>query len=190
MSLISQETLKTILIVIAVMFIYNKLSSTKEGYSIRYSALSGANNMVLTDEKGNLSSIQFPKGIIVAWTGTIAPEGWALCDGTTNGTPDLRGRFILGLNSNTNKNPGFTVSEITNTGGAERVTLTPGQMPKHSHTADTNSGGQKGDWPPGAQYGTFRFSAWNDIRNTSEAGNNESHENMPPFYTLAYIMKL
>ena len=34
-----------------------------------------------------------PKGVIVAWNSEVAPAGWALCDGT-NGTPDLRGRFI------------------------------------------------------------------------------------------------
>jgi microcystin-dependent protein len=34
-----------------------------------------------------------PTGIIVAYNGITAPSGWALCDGT-NGTPDLRGRFI------------------------------------------------------------------------------------------------
>ena len=38
-----------------------------------------------------------PAGVIVMWSGVVAliPLGWALCDGT-NGTPDLRGRFILG----------------------------------------------------------------------------------------------
>ena len=38
-----------------------------------------------------------PKGTIVAFNGTTAPTGWAICDGkTVNGykTPDLRGRFI------------------------------------------------------------------------------------------------
>ena len=34
-----------------------------------------------------------PKGTIVAFNSDKAPNGWALCDGT-NGTPDLRGRFI------------------------------------------------------------------------------------------------
>ncbi len=39
----------------------------------------------------------FPPGGIIMWSGLEAdiPKGWALCDGA-NGTPDLRGRFVLG----------------------------------------------------------------------------------------------
>ena len=38
-----------------------------------------------------------PIGGIAGWSGTITdiPIGWQLCDGT-NGTPDLRNRFIYG----------------------------------------------------------------------------------------------
>ena len=38
-----------------------------------------------------------PAGGIIMWSGSAdaIPTGWALCDGT-NGTPDLRGRFIVG----------------------------------------------------------------------------------------------
>lgn len=36
-----------------------------------------------------------PKGGIIMWSGTTVPDGWSLCDGT-NGTPDLRERFIIG----------------------------------------------------------------------------------------------
>ena len=34
-----------------------------------------------------------PRGCIIAYNAEIAPDGWAICDGTNN-TPDLRGRFI------------------------------------------------------------------------------------------------
>ena len=46
--------------------------------------------------KGFVNSV-VPKGTIVLWSGTIAtiPNGWVLCDGT-NGTPDLRNRFVVG----------------------------------------------------------------------------------------------
>ena len=39
-----------------------------------------------------------PKKVIVMWHGTAPPPGWALCDGT-NGTPDLREKFIFGWGS-------------------------------------------------------------------------------------------
>lgn len=40
-------------------------------------------------------------GFIMPFAGTTAPPGWALCDGT-NGTPDLRGYFLIGATSSTN----------------------------------------------------------------------------------------
>ena len=50
-----------------------------------------------------------PTNIIAGWLGTLAsiPAGWVLCDGTL-GTPDLRGKFIKGVDA---------TSEIGNTGG-------------------------------------------------------------------------
>ena len=38
-----------------------------------------------------------PNGAIIMWSGTVAtiPDGFSLCDGS-NGTPDLRNRFVIG----------------------------------------------------------------------------------------------
>lgn len=57
-----------------------------------------------------------PTGGIIIWSGAsnAVPDGWALCDGT-NGTPDLRGRFVLGESDD------HDIGEI---GGSEEVTLT------------------------------------------------------------------
>ena len=43
------------------------------------------------------SNIIFTQGMIIAWYGypNYIPKGWAICDGT-NGTPDLRNRFMIG----------------------------------------------------------------------------------------------
>lgn len=43
------------------------------------------------------SSSGVPNGAIIMWSGTVAtiPNGFLLCDGT-NGTPDLRNRFVIG----------------------------------------------------------------------------------------------
>lgn len=74
-----------------------------------------------------------PKGGIILWSGAIAniPAGWALCNGS-NGTPDLRNRFVVGAGS---------TYAVGDTGGADSVTLTAAQMPTHNHTATTASAG-------------------------------------------------
>lgn len=60
-----------------------------------------------------------PYGTIVMWTGSTAPNGWVLCDGT-NGTPDLQGRIILSQGQGS----GLTNRLINQVGGAETHTLT------------------------------------------------------------------
>lgn len=74
-----------------------------------------------------------PIGGIIMWSGSIAsvPTGWSLCNGS-NGTPDLRDRFIVGAGSA--YVPG-------NTGGANSVTLSESQIPAHSHSGSTASAG-------------------------------------------------
>ena len=41
-----------------------------------------------------------PNRAIIMWSGTVAtiPNGFSLCDGS-NGTPDLRNRFVIGAGS-------------------------------------------------------------------------------------------
>ena len=67
------------------------------------------------------------------WSGLISsiPDRWALCNGT-NGTPDLRDRFIVGAGS------GYAPG---NTGGQNTVTLTVNQIPAHGHTGSAAANG-------------------------------------------------
>jgi microcystin-dependent protein/cytoskeletal protein CcmA (bactofilin family) len=77
-----------------------------------------------------------PTGAIIMWAGSInsIPSGWALCDGS-NGTPDLRDRFIVGAGT----------ANIGTTGGSATTTLTQAMLPPHIHsvslTGNTNAGG-------------------------------------------------
>ena len=43
---------------------------------------------------GSDTSSGVPSGLIAMWSGTTPPSGWKLCDGS-DGTPDLRNRFIV-----------------------------------------------------------------------------------------------
>ena len=75
------------------------------------------------------SSSLFVTGMILMYTGSTAPSGWAICNGQ-NGTPDLRDRFIVGAGS---------AYSVNNTGGANSVTLTEAQIPSHNHSFSGSS---------------------------------------------------
>lgn len=117
-----------------------------------------------------------PSGIITIWSGAISniPSGWVLCDGN-NGTPNLQDRFVVGAGST------YTVDS---TGGASTVTLTTSEMPSHSHgyLSDSDS--------PVAGTGVSENDNFDNGRSTQSAGGGSAHENKPPYYALAYIMKV
>lgn len=118
-----------------------------------------------------------PSGIITMFSGAISdiPFGWFLCNGS-NGTPDLRDRFVVGVGNSYN---------VGDTGGANTVTLTVDQMPAHTHTVRDNYN----DGGIGASGGSGDTGSAYTTRTTSSVGGGQSHENRPPYYALAYIMK-
>ncbi len=118
-----------------------------------------------------------PQGLICMWSGSTIPEGWALCN-NENGTPDLRGRFVLGSSDS------YAIGDV---GGESEVTLTVEQMPSHNHVYDRAMSASSKLQSGTSTFGTVssRLNA-----NSTSAGNNQPHNNMPPYYVLAYIMKL
>lgn len=146
-----------------------------------------------------------PIGSIIMWNGSVTPSGWGLCNGNTynklNGTgtiisPDLRGKFVLSVGQGTLNFPNTTIGA---TGGLQTVTLTTNQMPSHDHTSNavgTTLGLMTANGANTAAAGLdnsagepnlFAAPVALDINNT---GNDQAHENMPPYYVLAYIIKL
>lgn len=132
-----------------------------------------------------------PSGGIIIWSGSEddVPDGWHICDGT-NGTPDLRGRFVLGANED------YSVGDE---GGEEEVVLTADQMPRHYHSVSTLYGtglalNTTNNSDPSTNSVPQTKSSSSNIHSSSvtasSRGNSEPHNNMPPYYALAYIMKL
>ena len=91
----------------------------------------------------NMSGV--PRGVILAWYGTYndVPEGWHICNGK-DGTPDLRGRFLLGAwdgavltaveEKQINEFRRYkTVSNMPGGLSTHSCTLSLGNLPKHSH---------------------------------------------------------
>ena len=132
----------------------------------------------------------FTSGMIAMWSGSISslPIGWALCDGQ-NGTPDLRGRFLLGLNSSTMQAAGLSANAIQNTGGEEKVVLTVDQLPSHNHNYTEGGEYQVCSGCQGHAVGDHPFDrlVWKE---TAPEGKSLPHNNMPPYYVLAFVMKL
>jgi microcystin-dependent protein len=148
----------------------------------------------LQGEIGTVSNGIVPIGGIIMWSGSVVPTRWALCDGT-NSTPDLRDRFIVGSG---------TTYATGDTGGSASVTLTTNQIPSHNHKLFHNSEGPaagdingnysaaytKDTGGPGS-YLIYSTTA-NQEPNTYRSGNTgggEAHENRPPYYALAFIMR-
>ena len=111
----------------------------------------------------------FKKGMILLWSGSTAsiPAGWSLCNGAGD-TPDLRNRFIVAA--------GDTYA-VDATGGA----LT--------HTHEVVGNGHAHTMSLGSDIGSGEgFKAEVDINYIS--ANTELADHKPPYYALAYIMKL
>jgi len=139
-----------------------------------------------------------PLGTIQIWAGTLAtiPNGWNLCDGLS-GRPNLLDRFVRGVNTSVT-NPGST-------GGQATVTLTLAQMRGHTHSI-TGGGTHNHTIPIGTSSGSTGVrqgsggNAGNGLDLGDEdnpivtgsvgtIGSSQSHDNIPPFFEVAYIIK-
>lgn len=139
-----------------------------------------------------------PKGLIAMWSGTTPPEGWTLCNKgyIYQGVyvPNLQGRFIVGFVGGSGavsvaeeiKSTMLDYQGIGYTAGQAKVTLTEYEMPRHSHSfqAPLVAGEH-----PGRGSGYDRPNSLNN-GTTGFAGGGQAHENRPPYYVLAYIIKI
>jgi hypothetical protein len=122
-----------------------------------------------------------PQGVIVLWSGAVnaVPTGYAICDGT-QGTPDLRDRFVVGAGG------AYTKGAI---GGSEST----GMAGAHTHTVNAATAS--------INVTTTKVAAGADVdaitavtpqghTHTANLVGDHQHSSLPPYLALAYIMKL
>ena len=133
-----------------------------------------------------------PVRSIVMWSGTAAdalliPNNWKLCDGT-NGTPDLRNRFIVGAGDD---------YDLGDTGGTTSFSLVADNIPAHQHQFRVEYKDRI------EVFGSSETSFWATSYNWSDTGVTTTRNTSPfgktvpdpisvtpPYYALAYIMRI
>ena len=135
-----------------------------------------------------------PVGGIIMWSGRNVPDGWALCDGRKVNdiqTPNLVDRFIYGSST----------SDIGQYGGNSSVTLSVGNLPAHNHLyagddhidyihdSSYNAGASVSSRPGGYDANSSDHGL-GTIYRTSNTGSGQSFSILPPYYKLAFIMRV
>lgn len=147
--------------------------------------------------ENNTSSI-IPSGLIMMYYGNTIPDGWALCDGT-NGTPDLRNRFIIGAGDTyTSGDVGGETSHAHKykigfrpyfgglTGEDADAIMIYDYTTNSYKNAEVTSTNEQTRVNTGI---TNQYITETPIFMSTEA-NVSTTSNMPPYYALCYIMKL
>jgi hypothetical protein len=139
-----------------------------------------------------------PAGGIFLWSGSIGsiPAGYVLCNGS-NGTPDLRDRFVVGAGSTyavdgTGGSANAIVVSHTHT--ATSAVTDPGHKHNLLYNGISASGGNERD--PQNNGGSTLTDAIATATTgitvattVDTAGTSGTNGNLPPYYALCYIMK-
>lgn len=151
----------------------------KEAVTKRTGELQAAHDSLRNRTASLERNHQFVPGMIMAWSGSISsiPYGWRLY------TP-LADRFILGAGGS---------YSVGSTGGVKEHKLTIEEMPSHYHGPGFSAGKGDGLKASGGLAvdragGDHRYGgAFGDSEWTKSVGGSKAHDNMPPYYVLAYI---
>jgi hypothetical protein len=151
-------------------------------------------------------------------TGSV-PSGWRLCDGG-GGTPDLRNRFVVGagstyavdatggsanavvvshshgasttVNTKTGLNGTLTLLNRGGSSGAQSLMRARSGSVTYASSGQGNYGtGWEGEGGSNSSKATFTLNHNHSASTSvSSAGSSGTNKNLPPYYALAYIMKL
>lgn len=174
-------------------------------------------NKVKADDMNEIKSVvnnNTPVGTILIYSGSSAPTGWLICDGsaisrtdyadlfdvigttygngdgsTTFNIPNLKGKIPVGCNSNDT-----SFDTIGETGGEKTHTLTVNEMPSHKHNgmewlgnSQYNMSLNTGSLTTGYKINWAGGSDNNKIQTASEGGG-QAHNNLQPYIVMNYII--
>ena len=170
------------------------------------------NNVAMTPL--NSSSLGVLVGTIMMFAGQIDDDGfvidaktstsrtdWHVCDGT-NGTPDMRDKFIVGAGHDYTLHATGGNKKVTPTATVAGTALTVEQMPEHAHSTYVFSFSDP-QYGPTANAGQGYDSSWDSgivsSWGTSKVGGGSEHthtatvseiDTRSPYHALYYIMKI
>jgi len=156
------------------------------------------------------------------FAGNYAPRSWAFCNGqllsianntalasligvtyggdgrSTMALPNLEGRSPM----HPGRGPGLSSKRLGQTTGAQNVTLTEAQIPRHYHFVGVDGSGA-GDHAPSTTTflansrsgSAYQANTTSNLVNTadetiSNTGENQPHQNMQPYLTLNFIIAM
>lgn len=142
----------------------------------------------------------------------FAPKGWALCNGQLLAINQNQALFsVLGVyyggNGQTNfalpdlrgRAPFHSVSRLGQRTGQETHTLTPAELPAHSHALNASSAAGTAASPAGNVLAPTREGAplYGPVPDTAlhsatvlPVGGSQAHNNLPPSLVLNYVIAL
>ena len=195
------------------------LFQTKEAYArVSLSELQARIEALETENAVQQGYIKIMKGTIIMWSGEIdeasghpivegyLDENWHICDGSAQGIPDLRDRFVIGAGLN----------QPHETGGEDTIQLGIDNLPAHHHLVDGQveaSGNHRhyfsyrysrGNYSWGSLYisklkdespgtsGQYTQNAGSHTHNLSltsgDTGEGLPLSHLPPFYSLTFLI--
>jgi hypothetical protein len=158
----------------------------------------GRQDATWTEVTGGGSSLS--KGSIIMWSDPVVPEGWQICDGTNN-TPDLRDKFVVGAGSNYNLDSsggsadavvvshGHSLSGTADSNGAHTHSIA-GTIGNTAGSTQTNQLIKSNDTSYSMNTNSDGAHTHSVSGNASDTGVSGTNKNLPPYYSLYYIMKM